>query len=168
MQHKHHSNGETLRRLPNIHHLSSLLGFLHTTTLIHPISPLLPSTPSQLTRLNPLPLRPAPPPPPRPPSSHHLNPPPLHRRIHGRTRPTGSAPASGHPRAPTPRAPPPRTSEPSCPAHSSTGWPPSHGISASSAPPEIPPPQIRAIDVDRPPGQRGGDDGGRIDVGPRI
>jgi hypothetical protein len=34
--------------------------------------------------------------------------------------------------------------------------------------PRDPPPQIRTIDVDRPPGQQGGDDGGRIDVGPRI
>jgi hypothetical protein len=118
---KHHSNGETLRRLPNIHHLSSPLGFLHTTTLTHLFSPLLPSAPSQLTRLNPLPPWPAAPPPPRPPSSHRLNLLPLHRRIHGGTQPAGSAPASGRPCAATPRAPPPRPFEPPCPAHSSTG-----------------------------------------------
>jgi hypothetical protein len=106
MQRNHHSNGETLRRLPNIHHLSSPPRFLHVATLTHPFSPLLPSAPSQLTHLNPLPPRPAAPPPSRPPSSHRLNLPPLHRCIHGRTRPAGSAPASGRPRAATPRAPP--------------------------------------------------------------
>jgi hypothetical protein len=34
--------------------------------------------------------------------------------------------------------------------------------------PRDPPPQICTVDVDRPPGQQGGDDGGRIDVGPCI
>jgi hypothetical protein len=112
MQRKHHSNGETLRRLPNIHHLSSPPGFLHTATLTHPFSPLLPSAPSQLTCLNPLPSRPAAPPPPRPPSSHGLNLSPPHHHIHGGSQPAGSAPASGRPRAATPGAPPPRPSEP--------------------------------------------------------
>jgi hypothetical protein len=33
MEHKHHSNGKTLRRLPNIHHLSSPPGFLHLSLI---------------------------------------------------------------------------------------------------------------------------------------